>query len=206
MIVTSRPVPLKLPPSKTPRSPGLHVSRIISSIAMEPSVGILKQELIEDLSLTDVREITDPVAILRMCVGLAFEEWFIPQLPDVIDHPGEMCYDGVFMSPDGEELSILVFDGRRAYRHYIIETKATWKSINTVGELDGLKNWMWMAQLKSYCIAAGTTHAKLYVLFLCGDYVFPITPQLVEYTIEFEQVELEENWGLLSDYKNERMK
>lgn len=173
---------------------------------MEPSVGILKQEIGEDISLTDHREITDPVAVLRMCVGLAWEDFLIPQLQDVVDHPGEILYDGVYMSPDGEELSIFLHDAGFLHRLYVIEVKCTWKSMNTVGDLtDEKKNFMWLAQIRSYCKANSTRHAKLYVLFVCGDYSFPITPQLVKFTLEFTQLELDDSWDFLLDYKREKM-
>src|SRR3990167_10988485 len=66
--------------------------------------------------LADHREITDQTSITRMCIGLAWEEWYIrTQLPEVIDHPGEVEVDKIFMTPDGEELTTLIVDRRTRY-------------------------------------------------------------------------------------------
>lgn len=193
----------------------MHQSSIIRCIATE--TGILKPEWCEELSLADVREITDPVAILRISIGLAWEEYYIPQVlahfrGGVLDHPSELFYDGVYMSPDGEEVSVIITPQEIAARLYIHEVKATYKSTKTVA---GAKEeelpiqleaqWMWMAQIKAYCIAKGTRFAVLHVLFLCGDYKFPIKPQLRAWEIEFTQEELEDNWFLLSMYRHERL-
>lgn len=206
------PVELKLPKSVTPRSEGVHLSGIIRCIATE--MGILKPEWAEELSLSDAREITDPVAILRISIGLAWESWFIPQLPNVVDHPGEMVIDNVYMTPDGESVDVIVTFGKSLTTLVVHEVKATYKSINTVAprlvhpesEIDDLETqWMWITQCKGYCKGLGTRFARLYVLFLCGDYVRPITPQLLSWRIEFTQEEIDKNWELITDYRDQRI-
>lgn len=222
MTVKEIPIDLKLPPSRTARGDGVHQSSIIRCIATEH--GILKPEWAEELSLVDVREISDPVAILRISIGLAWEEWYIPQIlahfrGGVLDHPGETLFDGVYMTPDGEEVCVIITletDGtpnvEYQSRLYVHEVKATYKSTKTVAGVTQEElpiqleaQWMWMAQMKGYCIAKGTRFAVLHVLFLCGDYKFPIKPQLRAWEIEFTQEELDDNWFLLSMYRHERL-
>jgi len=203
MIVTPIQFDLFLP-QDLDRSPGVHVSSIIRCIAIEN--GILTNVEQEELSLVDIREITDKTSILRMSLGLAWEQYYIPVILSrygVADHPGEMEYDGVFLTHDGESVSVIItVDHQPAGRMalFIHEVKATYKSIRTVGDLSS--QWMWLTQMKAYCKARGTRFAMLHVLFICGNYVFPITPQLQAWQIEFTQQELDETWYLLKEYKN----
>jgi hypothetical protein len=81
------------------------------------------------------------------------------------------------------------------------EVKATYKSTKTVGDLSS--QWMWLAQMKAYCIAKGTRFAVMHCWFLCGDYSYPIRPRREVWEIEFTQEELDSNWTLLADYKKE---
>lgn len=201
MIITEIPFELKLPESKTPRSKGVHLSGIIRSIA--GLTGILKAEWCDDLSLVDVREVTDQASVLRMCIGLAWEEWFIPQLPNVVDHPGEMELSGIYMTPDGESVDVIITSRGRLAVHIIHEAKATYKSTRTVGDFSN--QWMWLTQCKGYCKAAGTRFATMYVLFICGDYKYPLTPQLKVWQIEFTQEDLDQTWADLREYMTERL-
>jgi len=193
-------VTLVLPSPSTPRSPGTHVSGIIRAIAMQ--TGILKAEGVDEPSMADVRVITDPVAILRILIGLAWEEYYLGTVLQgkVKKHPGETCLDGVFMSPDG--ISRDWDPARRVMITRVHEVKATYKSINTVGDLS--KQWLWLTQVKAYCKGLKTTHAKLHVLFLCGDYKMPIRPMVKEWTLEFTQKEVDENWEMLREYRDWR--
>src|SRR5271170_5002963 len=109
MKVTPVSVQLFLPPPPAPRSKGVHVSNIIRCMASD--MGILKQWWAEELELTDINEITDPVAMLRICIGLAWESWYIPQILSqygVVKHPGEMKVDHVYMTPDGESVDVII--------------------------------------------------------------------------------------------------
>lgn len=208
MIVTEEPAVLTLPEPRSIRPMGLHQSAIIRCVATE--YGILKPEWCEELSLADIRTVTDPMAILRMSIGLAWEEYYIPMLPDVEDHPDTVKYDGVYMSMDGLSLSVILTsnDGGKSFKRQwaivVHEVKATYKSVKTVGLFETKdqlrKNWMWLAQLKTYCIAKKTRFASLHVLFLCGDYKFPIQPQLKKFNFEFTNEELQENWTFLREY------
>lgn len=231
MIVTSIPVSLNLPPNDVPRSPGIHQSGIIRAIATE--AGILKPEWEEDVSLVEVdsqewwRTLPED-AKTRICMGLAWEQWYIPtQLPEVVDHPGEMLVDGVYMTPDGEELTTFILDTRPGWGLKLHEVKLTYKSINTVvgskkqewrrwdyeaynsaenpiGPLTS--QWMWLAQTKGYCRGAGTRFVDLHVLFVCGDYSYPQRPIPYRYSIEFTQQEIDDNWELMTQYRDHRVR
>jgi hypothetical protein len=206
MTISEIPVELYLPEPKTPRSQGVHVSNIIRCIAQES--GILKPEWAEEISLVDVRTITDPVAIVRINMGLAWEAHYIPMLGDVLDHPGELQYDGIYMSPDGESVSVIVTDRNHGMQLVLHEVKLTYKSINTVcpPRSKPLENqWMWMAQCKSYCKAMDTRFCNLHVLFACGDYSYPIRPIPKRWAIEFTQAEIDENWDLIRDYMKHKL-
>lgn len=202
MITREIIVPLRLPPPKIPRSVGVHASGVIRCIATEQ--GILKSEWAEELSLTDMREITDETAILRICIGLAWEQFYIPEVLGptlgVEDHPGEMYVNGIYMTHDGESVDTIIAGDSPKYSRILHEVKATYKSTKTVGDLKS--QWMWMAQIQAYCKGMGIRHAMMHVLFLCGDYTFPIKPKRRAWWIEFSQEEIDTNWELLVDYKN----
>lgn len=208
MIVTCRDAELVLPPSRYPRSPGIHQSSIIRAMAIEG--GLLKAEWADEIELLDYRVVLDPIARSRMCIGLAWEEFYIPtQCPEVVDHPGETCLDGIYMTKDGESITVFFIATRKHARLVIHEVKATYKSINTVGLFDTqvrrAKNWMWIAQLLGYCKEAKTRYACLHVMFLCGDYKYPIRPVPKIFDIEFTDEELEDNWVLMTDYVKYRL-
>ncbi len=205
MIVTERPSTLAPPQSPHVRTPGVHVSSLIRGLAI--ASGILKPDVAEELKLVEVASASDAwwarldeVSRLRVALGLAWEEWYIPQLPHVTDHPGEMCVDGIYMTHDGESLDVVLTDRGEEYVPVVHEIKATYKSRNTVGDLR--TQWMWQAQTKAYCRSLGTRFCQLHVLFICGDYTQPIKPRLVIYSIEYTQAELDENWALLTDYRD----
>jgi hypothetical protein len=198
MTILDITTPLTLPPSKTPRSEGLHVSNIIRSLAVE--VGFLDKKWVEDLSLVDAREITDPNVILRMRIGLAWEEHLIPTLEGVTDHPGEILLQGVYMSPDGESVDRVLL-GSRGFELVVHEVKSTYKSAK-----HNLKTqWLWLTQLKAYCKGLGTRFARIYILYICGDYKYPIAPIYQVYEIEFTQEEIDTNWTMLIDYSAYRL-
>lgn len=167
--------------------------------------GALKKEWItaEDLSLTEVKDNgfwdrLDPLSRIRMSIGLAWEQWYIPQLDGVLDHPGEMCVDGIFMTHDGESLDMVLHQGRYIYIPAVHEVKATYKSINTIWHpqhgLETAGAWMWITQLKAYCKGLDTNIGYIHGLFLCGDYARPIQPQLRVWRIAFTQAEIDTRW------------
>jgi len=213
MIVESQEIILTLPEGDRPRGKGLHQSAIIRAVATE--YGLLKQEWAEEVSLVDVRKITDQVAILRMSAGLAWEEYYIPRMGEITsipelqyvqNHPGEIEYQGVYMNPDGESISTIfsTYEDRKRTLPIIHEVKWTYKSTNTIGKMDTTerlrKNWIWLAQMKAYCIARGTRFSWLHVYFVNGDYKRPLQPQLWLFRFEFTEDELQENWEFFKEY------
>lgn len=206
MTATEIPVIITLPPPDSPRTEGIHVSSIIRCLATE--AGILNYEQLEDLSLIDARNITDQRSILRMNIGLAWEKHYAMLCPDVSFHAGELELDGIFMTPDGESVSVVGNTTSERYGQWeliVVEYKATYKSTNTVGDLSTRSSWMWRAQLLAYCKAKGTRFAKLAALFICGDYSYPIGPTMKEWLIEFTQEEIDANWRLMCDYRDYQM-
>lgn len=194
---------LPLVDNSSTRTPGLHISAIIRCIAIERK--ILTTDDLDDLSLVDVRDMSNIgiLAQLRIHMGMAWDLYYLTLLPEVVSHPGEMCVEGIYMTPDGECLSTVVVDRRKVTRLVIVEVKCTWKSTNTVGNM--VSQFMWLAQVKSYCKGAGTRFAELHVMFVCGDYKRPIQPKLIVFHIEFTQEEIEDNWSLLTDYAKMRL-
>lgn len=143
---------------------------------------------------------------IRMAIGMAWEDWYVSQLEEVAYHPGELFLDGIFMTHDGESISFVYHNAAELAVH---EIKTTSKSTRTVGNLQS--QWMWLAQLKGYCKALNTRIGYLHVLFLCGDYKYPITPQLgptkgesTIYRVEFTQAEIDDNWELMTEYVRHR--
>lgn len=199
------PITLQLPSEEIPRTPGIHVSRVIRAIAGE--TGLLKKEYCEDLSLVEVGsegwwDGLDEVSKLRISLGLAWEEWYAKVLAEqmgVIFHPGEVCVDGIYMTPDGESLAFILSTTAEELGYLAIhEIKLTYKSTNTVGDLLG--QWMWLAQVKAYCKAKGTRVAYVHVYFVCGDYSYPIRPMLRCWRVTFSGEEIEAGWELITGY------
>lgn len=200
-----------LPDTSGGRSPGVHVSSIIRGIATE--LKILKPEESEELGLVDVRDMSGIgiVAQLRIHAGLAWEEHYLQMIPDVLKHPGEMKVDGVYMTHDGESVSVIISVPTVKWGVKIHEVKFTWKSTRTTkadssSPLEGKSNLMWMCQLKSYCKGRDTRFADLHVYHVLGDYTYPLSPQLIIYHCEFTQDEIEDNWQWMLDYKQYKLK
>lgn len=201
MLATLVPVVLHLPDGGEPRSPGIHCSAVLRCIAAES--GILKPEYVESLDLVDVNQQgwwdgLNPRAKLIISMGMAWDQYYLPTLGTVVPHPGEMQLDGIYMSRDGESLDVI----RHKLTLCLHEVKLTYKSIKTVGDLR--TQWLWLAQLKAYCKAMRTLIAYLHVLFVCGDYKYPITPQLLVWRVEFTEMEIDDGWELITDYVRHR--
>lgn len=193
---------LYLPPPKVPRSKGIHVSGLIRGIAIE--AGIWKADTEEEPSISDIRAIVDPIAIARITLGLAWEEWYIHNmLTEVVDHPDEMCVDGVYLSPDGEGVDTFIYHNKPTILTVLHEVKLTWKSVNTVSDMES--QWAWLTQIKAYCYSKKCLHARIHVYFVCGNYKHPISPMLKCWDLEFTQKELDLNWSMLIEYRDDRL-
>ncbi len=189
---------LELPQPKVARSEGVHVSNIIRSIALK--VGFLDKKWETGLSLTDASEITDPDSILRIMIGLAWEAFLIPTLAGVVDHPGELHLEGIYLTHDGESCD-RVYSGTRNFELIVYEVKSTYKSARK----NIREQWMYLTQLKAYCKALGTRYSRIDILYICGDYTYPIRPCRKVYEIEFTQQEIDANWSMIVDYAQARL-
>jgi hypothetical protein len=193
------------PAPSFPRSPGTHVSSVLRLIAQEN--GVLKRERVEEFGLIDLQEKrnndewwdTLPEDVqLKICMGLAWEDWYLQQLEDVLGHPGELKLDGIYLTHDGESLDVVM--STMLLVLCIHEVKLTYKSLNTIGGL--YTQWLWLAQTKAYCKARGTCVAYLHVLAVCGDYTWPMRPVLKVFRIVYTQAEIDENWDVILGYVN----
>ena len=196
---------LPAPLDRTPRSRGVHLSNVIRVIGAQN--GSLKPEYVESLDLVDASTLEwwgrlTLVNQLRVAIGLAWEEWYLPQLAPlgIVDHPGEMERDGIYMTHDGESIDVLRTErGENQMVLALHEVKTTYKSTRTVG--DSLsRQWMLLSQAKGYCKGLNTLLAYIHMLFICGDYSYPISPLLRIYKIIFTQAEVDDNWDVITSY------
>lgn len=205
MVVEQIDLDIPAPPAGY-RTPGVHISSVIRNIAYENR--ILKPEQIEDFSLVEVVgrqedwwNALPPDVKLKIAMGLAWEEWYMPKLTGVNFHPGEIRLDDIYMTPDGESIDFL-YSLMGTYEHALHECKLTYKSTKTVGDL--ASQWMWLAQTKAYAKGTGTRIVYVHVNFACGDYTYPIRPKLKVWKVTFTQLELDDNWALMTAYVNQR--
>lgn len=205
-MITTRIDAVLPPQSGIGRSEGVHLSRVLKGIAVESASKILDPKYAEDLSLEEVagnqevwwENLPFPTR-LKMCMGLAWEDWYIPHLGTVAYHPGEMQLEGIYMTHDGESVDTIWTGKMELCCH---EVKLTYKSTNTCTPLK--TQWLWLAQLKGYCKGLGVRVGFLHILYACGDYSYPITPQLHVWKIEFSQEEIDEEWDVITGYVKHR--
>ena len=214
MRTTITPVQLRHP-SGPPRSEGIHLGKVIRAIALESK--ILDEKYMDGLELEEVTgqsaewwAALDQGSQIRIAIGLAWDEWYLPNLGmEVVPHPGEMSIEGIYMTPDGESLDVIRVGRDLNHELAIHEVKATYKSTRTVGNMES--QWMWLTQMKGYCKGAGCRVGYMHPLHLCGDYKYPITPQIGPikgkntcFRIEFSQDEIDESWDLITGYVQHR--
>lgn len=178
--------------ARPPRSPGVHVSDLIRSIAVR--TGILKGETVKVGRRTETLTEGGPDPTL-LAFGHAWECWAAGLYPGMVWQPPEARRDGISMSADGLTLAE---DGCSAV---VEEFKATRKSAHVSGSPRPIEGeWMWLAQVKSYCLGWDTYWARLHVLYINGNYRFGEpdgAPQYVRYDLAFTQRELSDNWALM---------
>jgi hypothetical protein len=109
-----------------------------------------------------------------------------------IVRPGEFELDGIIGSPD----LIRVSDWT------LLETKATWRSVN---KFDALERWFWpwIVQCKGYAKMIGTDTCEIHVFFFCGDWRPPV-PCARSIRLEFTAREIEENWNMIVSHAQRR--
>jgi hypothetical protein len=156
------------------RSPGLHLSAIISDLMMDLDPKKYGGEM-------DWNRVESGVTFERL-----LEKALMARNPSLI-RPGEYERDGIACSPDGYSRA----------DHTIEEYKFTWKSSKYPITDD--RFWSWLVQIKGYCYVIGTTHARLRVLFVNGNYS-SFTPVLKSWALEFTPEELSDNWAMLLNH------
>jgi hypothetical protein len=169
------------------RSVGVHVSDVIRHLAFASGYLDKKWET-ADMDAPTVQ------------LGLAWEEYYFKTyLPDVVHQPGELCCDGMYMTPDG-------FGTDSDGTDVLHEAKTTKKSKpKDIEDYELPKFWLWLTQMKAYCHGLGTTRARLHALFLNGSYDWyrggTTSPQVV--TFEFSKAEIRLNWNMLLRHKRD---
>lgn len=157
-----------------PRDPGLHVSDVIKY--MRKSLG------------KDAEWREDELEISAQ-LGRVWERIVARTLADAHGdaaryfRPDPVCRDGIVGSPDG-------IDCRD---DAVLEYKCTWRSSNRDIELSFPHYW-W--QVKSYCWMTGLDVARLYVLFINGDYR-GTGPVFKGWQAHFTERELKDNWRMI---------
>jgi len=148
-----------------------------------------------------------PLDMVKMEEGLAFEEILEPvlaarllgQRPKEqkvrINRKGEIDPKGaivLYFSPDYiffiNDESVL---GEFKYTRY-----------SSKGAPRGPKFAKWITQIKLYCYVLGLNVARLYVLYLNGDYK-PPTAKLLAWELRFTDDELEEEWNIIMRHARE---
>lgn len=135
-----------------------------------------------------------PMDMARVQVGLLFESMLEEALHRRFGvlRPGEVVSDeGIYMSPDGVNPTLVAME----------EYKATYMSsakgiLDENGELSD-KFVHWGIQIKGYLHWLGVNDCLLRVLFLAGDYSFPIGPQFKSWKLSYTDEEIDENWTML---------
>lgn len=156
------------------RTPGLHASDIYGAFykSLDPKRYDKRQE--------DGSPI--PMDETRMTLGTSFEEVLEIALAARLlgERPGEFTSpEGVIFSPD------YLFNEE----HLVLgEFKCTWYSAKDAPFGD--KFLKWWTQIKLYCYWLRIHHARLYVLFVNGDYK-PPAPVLRAWSVEFTDKELQ---------------
>ncbi len=155
------------------RSPGIHVSQIIRDLAFR--LGHLDKKW-KDAPLDPAR--INPGFLFERALEMAFKDRLGVRI-------GEVMVDGIAHSLDG----VLVEDNLVK----VDEFKCTWKSMKNPIE----NQWLWITQLLSYCHALDTPYAVLRVLWVNGDYSYPLSPVYQRYDLKFTKKEIEKNWGMI---------
>lgn len=169
------------------RSPGVHVSTIIHSLATSMGHYVVSGE---------------PANQAQLEAGTAFEYGLIHRLYDThpgrFIQPGEMCVDNIHLNMDLFDLSDWCVDEFKVSSITVLHDP----TVRVCPKCDGApgpcrKFWKWWVQACAYCHAMGSVKARLRVLFERGDYKGQSGKQYREYVQVFSQDEVDRNWAVL---------
>ncbi len=196
------------------RSPGLHMSDCYGSYfkELDPKRYAKKTAKGEDA----------PFDLTVMEEGMAFEGWLEPQLRQRLlgDRPGEFftqhedkckrfgeavkdgsglcwCGAGIAYSPDWlflEDDGMVLGEFKRS--KYSLRDAPADKRFSK-----------WICQMQSYCYHLPTQVARLYVLFVNGDYSYKPPggdEQIKAWEFSFTKQELRDNWKQLRDHARKK--
>lgn len=190
------------PPDTLVRSPGCHVSDIIKRVLVK-----LDPKRYGTAQKADDTENWQEAGFMweEILSGAIVNRGIDQDSQGTRWRPGEVTLDHVAGSPDSLECGVQGDDPAFVIGEY----KATWKSCRDIdtptpgaGLMDS-KFVGYLIQMQAYCHMVGTTRARLYILFMNGDYERYV-PQMRCYQIDFTPRELQEQWrSLLNTAKKE---
>lgn len=188
------------------RSPGLHMSDIYTSLYKELDPKRY------DKRDADGEEL--PFDLMVMEEGMAFESWLEPQLVLRLfgDRPGEFftqhdrtcsawgrpVNDGLILCPCGAGVAYSpdwLFHEDELVLGEFKRTKYSSRGAPFEQKFD-----KWVCQMKAYCKHLDTLVARLFGLFVNGDYSYKSPDgdeQILAWEFRFSQLEVDRNWSML---------
>jgi hypothetical protein len=144
-----------------------------------------------------------PMDMRRIEIGLLFENMLERALAEKFAtvRPGELVSgDGtdVYMSPDGVNPALLAGEEYKAT--YMSSRGGLYENVIVDGQYVQQiqdKFYHWVVQMLAYAKWLDVNDFILRVLFVCGDYSRPITPEFKSYRFKFTEQEKDENWAML---------
>jgi len=166
------------------RPPGLHLSDIISDMMkrLDPKRYDKRDKAGTPLPMNEV----------KIGAGISFEQalekTFKPAAVAAF-RPEPILVDGIWCSPDHVEMD----------PYCVSEFKCTEYSAKKEFPYDDVY-WPWLVQTKGYGKALGTGLAKVWVMYMHGDYAPPTIWEPKVWGLEFSEMEIEENWLMLVNH------
>lgn len=183
------------PGAPAPRTVGVHVSSIIKYLHGKTDEVIARRKEIDALPEDERRK-----AYTYWEMGFAWEQIIADILGPrmfsrriVVDQE-EIEVDGILMNPDAYSIPDQTGE----------EYKATWRSAKNVSDLEG-NFWPWFAQMKAYAYGLKTLKYRLFVYFVNGNWQPPV-PMVRRFDITFSPRELELNWKMILQGRDDMIK
>lgn len=170
------------------RSPGIHLSDVIREV--ERMLGRAKQGQ-DDKTSQSARLQFEKGFLWESIFSYCWARRYGKQVRETLITPGEKVVDGIACTIDFLDIN----------DYCLIECKATARSINKLEAFE-TNFWTWLVQVKAYLYVIRGTHARMPIIFLCGNYKPPF-PQAVMVELEFSPSELQDNWAMLRNTANQ---